>query len=419
MKRQALAALAALALVAIPVAGKLLNSAPALAIETDKVAYRDVRSSVLASGHLLYEDQVVLSPEVIGKVATIFVKEGARVTKGDLVMHLDDQSYRAEVGQQQAGVRQQQIAIEQQQLNLANQERQFTRKQELYASHMVAEAQIDDARYAVDSAKIELRNSGSRLDQAEAILRQSNERLAKTDIRAPISGTVTVVSIRVGETAIASQIGIAGSSLMTIANTDSMVAELNVDEADIAKVALGQDVAIHTAAFPDATIQGQVLSISQSRGQDERDQALSGAPSLARTYTIKVRFAQMQKQALRPGMSCRAEIFMKRSGKALALPVQAVISNNDESIELAAGKAAEGAPKSESHVFVYKDGRAESRVVTLGESDDTYQEIASGLSAGDAVVTGPYKVLRHLRDGDRVSLKQAARPASAAAAAKP
>lgn len=410
MKRQLLVGAALLALFVIPVASKLTNAEPGRTLDIDRAAYRDLRTSVLASGHLRYEEQVVLSPEVIGKVSTIFVKEGQAVAKGDLIMHLDDQSYRAEVGQQEAAVRQQRIAIEQQHLNLENQERQFTRKQELYAAKMVSESQLDDARYGVNSAKIEIRNSVSRLDQAEAILRQANERLAKTNIRAPIAGTVTAVSIRVGETAIASQIGIAGSSLMTIANTETMVAELDVDEADIAKVKLGQEVAIHTAAFPATAIPGQVQSIALSRSQDERAQP--GAPAQVRSYRIKVGLGVSAGLNLRPGMSCRAEIYTARAGKALALPLQAVLSNNEETTELTGSKGAKVPAKTEQYVFVYKDGRVERRVVTLGASDDSYQEIASGLTEGETVVTGPYKILRHLRQGERATGVQAGAPAS-------
>jgi HlyD family secretion protein len=405
MKRQHLVGIGLVGLLCVPVAMKLLRSDPARAVDIEKIAYRDIRSSILASGHLLYEEQVLLSPEVIGKVSTIFVKEGQQVAKGDLLLHLDDQSYRAEVAQQQAAVRQQRIAIEQQQLNVQNQESQFKRKVELHRMKMIADLQIDDARYAVDLANIELRNSRSRLEQVEAILKQSNERLAKTTIRAPISGTITALDIKVGETAVASQVSIAGSSLMTIANTSTMMTEVNVDEADIAKVLVGQEVAIHTAAYPDIAIKGEVLTIPLSPKQNAPGQG-QGASSQARNYNIKVKLADTRKLALRPGMTCRAEIFTASSGKSLALPLQAVLSNNDENIELAPKKGDKKSKvqlKTENYVFINKDGKAEKRIVTIGVSDDSQQQILSGVSEGDPVITGPYKILRHLKHGDRVT----------------
>ena len=409
MKSKYIVGLGLVALLCVPVALKLIRGEAARPVETDKIAYREIKSSILASGHLLYEEQVLLSPEVIGKVSTMFVKEGQQVTKGDLLMHLDDQSYRAEVAQHEAAVRQQRIAIEQQQLNVNNQESQYKRKVELHKMKMIADVQIDDARYAADLAKIELRNSRSRLEQVEAVLKQANERLAKTNIRAPISGTITALNIKTGETAVASQVSIAGSSLMTIANTSTMVTEVNVDEADIGKVVVGQEVAIHTAAYPDTAIKGEVLAIPLSPKQNVGP-AAQGGSSLARNYNIKVKLADAQGLTLRPGLTCRAEIFTATSGKALALPLQAVLSNDDENTEVATKKGSKKAKielKTEHHVFVHQDGKAAKRIVTLGVSDDSQQEILTGVAAGDTIITGPYKTLRHLKDGDKVSVDAA------------
>ena len=174
MKRQYIAGIVVVALLAVPVVIKLTRSEPARGVEIEKIAYREIKSSILASGHLLYQEQVLLSPEVIGKVNTIYVTEGQKVVKGDLLLHLDDQSYRAEVSQQEASVRQQRINIDQQHLNVSNKENQLKRKVELHKMKMLADSAMDDARYEVDFAKIELRNSSARLQQAEAILRQSN-----------------------------------------------------------------------------------------------------------------------------------------------------------------------------------------------------------------------------------------------------
>ena len=405
MKRQYVVGIGLVALLCVPVILKFTRSEPAKKVEIERIAFHDIKSSILASGHLLYEEQVLLSPEVIGKVSTMFVKEGQKVAKGDLLMHLDDQTYRAEVAQQEAAVRQQRIAIEQQQLNLANQENQYKRKVELHKMKMIADSAIDDARYAVELAKIDLRNSRSRLEQVDAIVKQANERLAKTNIRAPISGTITALNIKVGETAVASQVSIAGSSLMTIANTDTMITEVNVDEADIGKVAIGQEVAIHTAAYPEVPIKGVVLAIPLSPKQNAGPQG-QGNASMARNYNIKVKLADSKGLALRPGMTCRAEIFTSSSGKSLSLPLQAVLSNNDESTELAPKKGDKKKKievKTENHVFVNKDGKAEKRLVTLGISDDSQQQILTGVAAGDPVITGPYKTLRHLKHGDPVT----------------
>ncbi|MEN3276543.1 MAG: HlyD family secretion protein [Massilia sp.] len=417
MKKQHILGIALAAIFCVPVVMKFTRTEAAQAVDVEQIAYRDIKSSVLASGHLLYDEQVLLSPEVIGKVSTIFVKEGQQVARGDLLLHLDDQSYRAEVAQQEAAVKQQRINIEQQQLNLANQENQLKRKTELHRMKMISDSAIDDGRFAVDAARIELRNSRARLDQAEAILKQSKERLAKTIIRAPISGTITALDIKVGETAVASQVSIAGSSLMTIANTSTMMTEVNVDEADIARIALGQEVAIHTAAYPDTPIKGEVAIIPLSPKQVQGAQ--QGA-SLARSYNVKVKLSDTKTLMLRPGMTCRAEIFTASSGKSLSLPLQAVLSNNDENTDLARKKGSRDKVqvKTEHWVFVNNNGKAEKRVVTVGVSDDSQQEILTGVKAGEGVITGPYKILRHLKPGDPVSGTAASTTTAAAGSSK-
>ncbi|HEY1042267.1 MAG TPA: efflux RND transporter periplasmic adaptor subunit [Telluria sp.] len=408
MKRKKLiVGLGVAALLSIPLIAKMSRGEPARTVETEAVAFREVRSSILASGHLAYEEQVLLSPEVIGKVSSIHVKEGQRVKAGDMLLVLDDQTYRAQVAQQQAAVHQQRINIEQQQLNLRNQESQYKRKLELHKMKMLADSAIDDARYALDSARMELRNSSARLQQAEAVLKLQNEQLAKTTVRAPISGTITSMDIKVGETAVASQVSIAGSSLMTIANTDSMITEVNVDETDIAKIAVGQEVAIHTAAFPDTALKGQVQEIPLSPKAAPQGNATA---ALSRTYSIKVRLVDTKGLALRPGLTCRAEIYTAGSGKSLAVPLQAVMSNNDDYAELSSSKkgSKKTVIKTEYHVFVNKAGKAEKRVVTIGISDDSQQEVLSGVKAGESVITGPYKTLRFLKDGDQVTAATAA-----------
>ena len=371
-------------------------------VQTEAAEARQVRASILASGNLVFREQAELSPEVIGRVRAILVEEGDRVEAGQVVLQLDEQVFRAEVEQQQASVRQQRIGIERQQLNVDNQRRKFERIKELHGRGLVDQNTFEDARHALEMSEIELRASREALGQTEAILSQARERLAKTEIRAPISGTVVAVHIEVGETAVASSTGIAGSSLMTIADTGTLMTEVNVDEADIARVAVGQDVSVFAAAFPDTALQGSVESIPLAPRSSGMGMAQQGNASLARSYSVKVRLADPGSLALRPGMTCRAEIYTASAAEALAVPVQAVFSNNEASTEVAPGKAP---PEEEHFVFVAADGKAERRVVQVGLSDDSHQEITAGLQPGEQVVVGPYKVLRHLKDGEALRIE--------------
>lgn len=379
-------------------------------VDVAEVSAREVKASILASGNLVFRQQSQLSPEVIGKVRAVLVEEGDQVTEGQVVLQLDPQVYEAEIAQHEAVVRQQRINIERQQLNVANEKRQWQRIDKLHRRRLVDETQADTAHHRFELAEVELRASRESLRQAEAALRQAQERLAKTAIRSPITGTVMAVEIKVGETAVSSATGIAGSSLMTVADPDSLMTEVNVDEADIAQIAVGQPVAVFAAAFPDTPLEGEVESIPLS---PRNTSGIGGSSSLARNYAVKVRLKDPSALALRPGMTCRAEIYTANADNVLAVPVQSVFSTNQANVER---KADSDKPLEEEHfVFIEKDGKAERRVVKVGLSDDSFQEVTAGLAAGERVVIGPYKTLRHLKDGESISAKLAKTDGSDAA----
>ena len=388
------------AVAAVLVVPFVLNTgAPAKEVDVEVAATHRVRASILASGNLVFREQALLSPEVLGKVRAVFVEEGDEVEAGQVVLQLDEEVYRAEVAQQEAYVRQQRINTERQRISLANQERQFERSKQIHARQLMDDASYDAAVQALAMARLEVRASAEALQQAEAVLSQATERLAKTQIRAPISGTVVAVGIKVGETAVPGTNGIAGSNLMTIAQTGTLMTEVNVDETDIARIRVGQEVSVFAAAFPDTALPGKVESIPLSpRSINENGQS-QGA--LARSYSVKVALGKVGGLVLRPGMTCRAEIFVgaENQGDLLAVPVQAVFSNNDAATEVAPGAQA---PEEESFVFVADGDKAARRVVQLGLSDDSRQQVTGGLKAGERVIVGPYKVLRHLQDGEPI-----------------
>lgn len=398
-----LALAALLCLLATPLIARFVSFGASQSVEVTAAADRKIASTVLASGHLTYQDEALLSPEVIGKVTGIFVKEGDHVKKGQVVLQIYDDTYKAAVKQQTAAVALQRIAIARQKIDLAYKETNFRRYEALYKDNAISKSSYDDDLYALDLSRVALRSSEESLQQAEATLSQSKKQLALTTVQAPMTGTVIALNIKAGETAVPSTIGIAGSNLMTIANTNSIVADIDVDEADIARVKIGQKVVMHVTAFPGHAFVGKVLSISLSpqsaRGTELGDG--SQQSSLARSYAIKASVDDAKAVLLRSGMTCRAEIYISTSGRSLAVPIQAVLGNSDAALQ---GGSSGGGAKSESYVFVVEDGVAHKRSVRTGLSDDEYQQITKGLKPGQSVVSGPYKVLHLLADGERVTI---------------
>ena len=384
--------------IAVPVTLNLVRGGEAKQVEIEAAALRPISPSILASGTLAYESEVHLVPEIVGRVLQLKVKEGDFVKQGDLLLQLDPATSRAEIAQLEAALRQSRLNIERQKVTLDTQSAKWKRYTTLRSSGIVDVNTYEEITSQRDLARVELNTSLEMLGQTEAQLKQARERLAKTEIRAPISGKVTAVFIKAGETAVPSAMSIAGSDLMVVANTGSLYAEVNVDEADVARVDVGQSATIAPAALPDKSWMGTVERVAIS----PKTQA-----GQSKTYLVRIKLDQEEEQHFRPGMSCRAEISTRLATAApiLAVPVQAVRYEDSNDVNRKSDKAS---------VFVAHDGTVQKRDVETGTADDTYIEIVKGVVAGDQIVTGPAKVLRFLQEGDRVAAAVGALPAISA-----
>ena len=373
--------------IAIPLIAKKASGPDTREVTLEAAGQHTIKASILASGRLVHEDEVKLSSEVIGKVRTLLVGEGETVRSGQLVLQIDEENFRAALEQNEAAVRLEEIAIERQKLMVANLQKQVARKRKLHERGLIGDDAFDSAENELAVARVDLRARHESLVQSRARLDQARDQLAKTQIRSPIDGIVTSLDIKAGETAIASTTNIAGSSLMTIANPGSMLTEVWVDEADIANVSLGQSAEVSAIAFPDTPLAGTVVAIASTAKQETGRQGLS--------FEVKIALAPDPGVDLRPGMSCRSEIFTASENEVIAVPVQAVLHDGDATDE-----------DEVNYVFVEEEGLARKRTVILGLADDNYQEIRQGLKLGQPVVTGPYRILHGLRDGNHISVSE-------------
>ena len=360
-------------------------------VDVDTVSQRIISPSILASGFLAHEEEVMLSSEVIGKVAELMIEEGDSVKIGDLVLRVDDKNFLAGLEQSEAAVRINTIDIERQEVRIQNLERQYERSKSLYEEGLIGEQEYESLLNQLDLARIDFLSSKESLTQAEAQLDQVLDNLSKTQIISPIDGVVTSLDIKVGETAIASSTNIPGSSLMTIANPASIYTEVLVDEADIANIEVGQSAEIVAIAYPDQPMQGVVRFIANTA------KIATGRTGLS--FVVKIDITDPGSVTLRPGMSCRAEIFTQQEQRVAAIPVEAVIFEEDRA-EL----------RSEYFIFVNDDGMARKTKVEVGLSDDEYQELISKIDSDVEVIVGPNRELRNLVDGDLINAASQQRP---------
>ncbi|HVC28856.1 MAG TPA: efflux RND transporter periplasmic adaptor subunit [Gammaproteobacteria bacterium] len=395
-KRKLLITLAIVAgIILLVLISRLAGSGDTQKVTVAKVEARTIKSSILASGQLIYINPVELKPEVIGKISEIPVVEGQMVKAGQVVLRLDPQLYAAAVDQAQAGVQQSQIAIQSQKLTISNLQLQYNRQQALFKQHLVDANTFDSLGNQLDIAKVQLNSLKQALAISQAQLSQAQQNLSKTVIRSPIKGMVTSLPVKVGETVITGA-NIPGSTLMEIADPSEVQADVQVDEADIANLKLNEDANINAVSYPNDTFNGKVQFIAASVTDNSAATSTQTAQQGV-TFEVKIGLTDEKLPRVRPGMSCRAEIFTQSTPNAIAVPLQAVLYDNNPN-----SKSLE--PTSGAYVYVMRDGKARKVDVTTGVSSDTYQEIVSGLKADDTVITGPYTTLHALSDGASVSV---------------
>ncbi len=382
-------------LVLLVIVGRLVHSGDTQKVTVAKVETRTIKSSILASWQLIYINRVELKPEVIGKISEIPVVEGQMVKAGEVVLRLDPELYAAAVEQAQAGVQQAQLAINTQKLTISNLQLQYNRQQALFKQHLVDANTFDQLANQLEIAKVQLNSQVEARRIAQAQLSQAQENLSKTVIRSPINGMVTSLPVKVGETVITGT-NIPGSTLMEIADPREVQADVQVDEADIANVKLDEEANINAVSYPNDTFHGKVHFIAASV-TDNSTATTTQAAQQGVTFEVKITLDDKKLPRVRPGMSCRAEIFTQSTPNAVAIPLQAVLyENNPNSKNLE--------PTSGAYVYVMRNGKALKVDVTTGVSSDTYQEILSGLKANETVITGPYTILHALSDGASVSI---------------
>jgi HlyD family secretion protein len=383
-ERKWLAGALVVAVVAVPLLVRSCKGDSAKQLDLVKVEARAIHPTILAPGTLAYRTEVNLTSEITGRVDSIAIKEGDSVAQGQLLLTLDPEIYRNAVDRAEAGVRQGRISIDQQRAAVALRQKQFDRSRKLLAERMVDQGSFDEAQNQLKVATLALETSQEDYRRARSALQDAREQLAKTSIRSPIAGRIVSLPIKVGETAVPSTSSFVGAQLAKIADTSRIQAELKVDEADIARVAVGQAADVYAAAFPDTALKGKV----------ERIALAPTVEGQGRAYQVTIALTVPEKMELRSGMSVRAEIVLGDGGKLPAVPVEAIVTDVGEDKQAV------------QYAWKVEDGVAHKVKVEVGLSDDAWQAVGKPLKAGDTVARGPSRQLQQLQEGDRVEQRK-------------
>jgi len=412
LKRVLLAAAVVAALAVVLVASLRGGSGKGGAkVYAEPAAARDVVQVVKASGQIDPKEKVNISAHVVGKIEKLYVQEGDAIRAGQPFLKLEQQAFLAARDQWAAQLRSSQTAVAKAQAMLADWGIKLERAKNLNAQGILSKEQLDSAVLSETAARLELDQAREAVRQARANLDKAADDLTKTTIYSPISGRVIKLNAEQGEVVVSGTMNNPGSVIGTIADLSEILARVDVDETEVVDVKVGQEAVLKVDAVPGRQYHGKVIEVGSS-GASKASQ-----PDVT-FFEVKIQLTDAD-PALRPGMSVRAEIRAAEHAKALAVPIQAVVERAAEDVEAARGAAdAKGGaaakePREKAKdakddqvkvVFVVAGGKASLRPVATGLADETHVEVLSGLSPGERVVTGPYRTLRDLKDGDRVSV---------------
>jgi HlyD family secretion protein len=389
MKKWLILLAVAVVLGAVVFASLRNNGGQGLQVETAEVSRRTIVARVKASGNISPRKKVEIQSKVIGEIVALPFREGEAVKAGDVVVEIEKKLYQAACDQAKAALEQARVQLERAQAELANAELQAQRIERLFAEGVVSERDRDQARLALEQAQVAVRAQERAIEQARFAYRRALEDLDRTTIRSPMDGVVVSRRVEVGETAIMGTTNFPGSVLMVIGDLSELVAEVEVPERDVVQLALGQEASVKVDALPGEVFPGRLVEIASSGNK------------MGDVVKFKVRVALDHPDArLKPEMTAKVEIVTKKVENALAVPQQAVQTRflDEQGKEV----FAKPTPREEQVVYLFAGGKARRQTVKTGVQDELYVEILEGLTGGEEVIVGPYKVLRTLKDGDRV-----------------
>ncbi len=389
-------------------------------VTTEKAIRKTIVQTVSATGKVQPETEVKISPEVAGEIIELPVEDGKSVKKGDLLVKIKPDSYKALLEQQEAAISAAKATNLQQKATMVKTEQDLKRAEDMYAKKTISIQEFNSAQAASDVAKNIYESSLHEIERAEAASSQARDQLSKTTVYSPIDGTVTILNSKLGERIVAT------GQFAGMADLNHMEARVDVNENDVVNVKVGDTAEVKIDAYVDRKFHGTVYQIANT-GKTTG----AGTQEEVTNFEVKIRIEDHD-VVLKPALSCTAEIQTNEVKDVVAVPMQAVTIRTGESnlspeeIENKKKKAAQrdkgdnnaefvnqkqekAAQKEEREklakvVFLKKESKAQLVKVTTGISDDTYMEIKSGIQPGDEVISGSYSAIsRKLKEGAKVT----------------
>jgi HlyD family secretion protein len=446
LKRRTLFILAAVVVVILLiVVGNLRRgSEKALAVQISKVTKGVITSTVRAPGKVRPESKVEISASLPGQIVDLPVREGELVEKGQLLLQLDKAEYLAQVEQRRAMLANAKASLSLSQASFGQAKSVYERKKALSEKKLASPEELESARTQFDVQEAQVEAARQSVAEAAATLKIAQDDLKKTTFVAPQAGVVSQLNVEKGEIVVVGTMNVPGTVIMTVADLAHMQVECDVDETDVVSIQKGQRAKVYVDAFPDTVLEGTVVEI----GSSGKRTAATGEASSATDFEVKLRL-EPGTVGLKPDMTADAEITTATHTNALTLPIQAIVVRDKKTVEKwmskrnseakKGGKGAleekgkakktekvekvektekvarpdtadsigvsgkgKGAANEVTGIFVVQGEKVKFVPVATGIMSETDVEILKGVSQGDRIVTGPFRVLRDLKDGQKV-----------------
>jgi HlyD family secretion protein len=386
-------------------------------VRVEDVKKGPVKQVVTASGSLEPVRSVNVSATHMGKITRLAVEEGDRVEKGQFLLEIDPLERRMAVSRIEASLKAARANLIKAEAGCTYADEELKRVRNLFELGLVPEQELETARTNYERERAGCDAAREAVAEEEALLESARHQLSQVTIHAGMAGVVTALNVDEGETAVVGTMNNPGTVLLTISDLSRMEVHVDVDETEVVDIRRGHPAEIRIDAFPDTTFRGQVTEIGNSpilRGG-------GGARSV--DFEVVVRLLDSVPN-IKPGLSASADITTASREDVLLVPIQALTVRDPSSLGGKKGASAAdtsgGAEESEEAgdradltveqeqegVFVVEDGRAHFRSVRTGVAGASRCEVLSGLAAGETVITGPFRVLRDLRDGARVEVER-------------
>jgi HlyD family secretion protein len=377
-------------------------------VEITKIELMDIIETVAATGKIQPEIEVKLSSEVSGEIIELPIKEGQQVKKGDLLVKINPDLIQAVVNQSQSGLQNMRAQLAQAEASLKNSKSNYDRSKALFEKGVMSKSDWDNAIADYERAQASVQSMYYNVQSAASTVKQSKDNLSRTSIYAPMDGTISKLSVELGERVVGTA-QMAGTEIVRVANLDNMEVEVDVNETDIVKVNIGDSTIVEVDAYLKREFKGIVTEIANSAEN-------AASVDQVTNFKVKVRivpesYIDLTKgkpehySPFRPGMTATVDVITDKKEKIIGVPISAIVIKTDTSSSkkiVVKKTKAENVEKFEC-VFVKNGNEAKLRIVTTGIQDDSNIEIISGLTEDDEVVTGPYTVVtKSLKPGDKI-----------------